>query len=60
VLTGEVGGIEGLSEELYFNKPMDHQMFRFLEEHPHSKIGGEILLYFASQYDFERRALDKI
>ena len=45
-------------EELYFNKPMDHQMLRFLEKHPHSKIGEEILLYFASQYDFERRALE--
>jgi hypothetical protein len=47
-------------EELYFNKPMDHQMLRFLEQHPHSEIGAEILLYFASQYDFERRALEYI
>lgn len=45
-------------EELYFNKPMDHQLLRFLEQHPHSEIGAEILLYFASQYDFERRALE--
>lgn len=58
IYISDVSAAYDFLEELYFNKPMDHQMLRFLEEHPHSEIGAEICLYFASQYDFERRALE--
>lgn len=58
IYISDVSAAYDFLEELYFNKPMDHQLLRFLEQHPHSEIGAEILLYFASQYDFERRALE--
>ena len=58
IYISDVSAAYDFIEELYFNKPMDFQIFSFLEETPNTEIGAEILLYFASQYDFERRALE--
>jgi hypothetical protein len=45
-------------EELYFNKPLEYQFLKFLRENPDTIVSAEFLLILASQYDFERRAIE--
>jgi hypothetical protein len=45
-------------EELYFNKTFDREIIAFLRRHLQTRVGAEFLLYLASQYAFERRALN--
>jgi len=44
-------------EELYFNKPLEHQFFKFWRDYPDTNVGAQVLLTLASHYDFERRAI---
>jgi len=45
-------------EELYFNKSFDRAIIDFLRQHLKTRVGIQFLLYLASQYAFERRALN--
>jgi len=45
-------------EELYFNKPLEHQFLEFWRDHPDTLIGIHILMTLASHYEFEKRALE--
>jgi hypothetical protein len=45
-------------EELYFNKTFDRPILDFLRQHLKTRVGIQFLLYLASQYAFERRALN--
>jgi len=45
-------------EELYFNKTFDREIIAFLRRHLQTRVGAEFLIYLASQYAFERRALN--
>lgn len=45
-------------EELYFNKTFDRAISSFLRQHLKTRVGVQFLLYLASQYAFERRALN--
>jgi len=45
-------------EELYFNKPLEYQFLKFLRENPDTIVSAEFFLTLASQYDFERRAIE--
>lgn len=45
-------------EELYFNKPLEHQFFKFWRDYPDTHIGAQLLLTLASHYEFEKRAIE--
>jgi hypothetical protein len=45
-------------EELYFNKPLEHQFLKFWRDYPDTHIGAQILLTLASHYEFEKRAIE--
>jgi hypothetical protein len=44
-------------EELYFNKPLEHQFLKFWRDYPDTHIGAQLLLTLASHYDLERRTI---
>lgn len=44
-------------EELYFNKPLEHQFIKLWKDYPGTNVGAQVLLTLASHYDFERRAI---
>lgn len=44
-------------EELYFNKPLEHQFVKLWKDYPGTYVGAQVLLTLASHYDFERRAI---
>jgi hypothetical protein len=44
-------------EELYFNKPLEHQFLKLWQDYPDTSVGAQVLLTLASHYDFERRAI---
>lgn len=45
-------------EELYFSKPLDFLFLDHWRKYPESNTGFEFLFSLASDYDFERRALE--
>ena len=47
-------------EELYFNKVLAFRIAGLWDSLRETRTGTECLLYFASQYDFERRALERL
>lgn len=44
-------------EEIYYNEPLDKQIYSFWQANPETKVGIQFLFYMASHYDFERRAI---
>ena len=53
----EVSSAFDYLEELYFNKPLEHQFVKLWEDYPDTNVGAQVLLTLASHYDFERRAI---
>lgn len=47
-------------EELYFNKALAFRIAGLWSRFRETKTGTECLFYFASQYEFERRALERL
>lgn len=47
-------------EELYYNKALAFRIAGLWDRLRETRTGTECLLYFASQYDFERRALERL
>ncbi len=58
-LTDLAAGFDCL-EELYFNKALAFRIADLWNRFRETKTGTECLFYFASQYDFERRALERL
>jgi hypothetical protein len=47
-------------EELYYNKALSNRIAALWDSLRGTRTGTECLLYFAGQYDFERRALERL
>jgi hypothetical protein len=47
-------------EELYYNRELKHTLLSLLQTYLETRVGTEILLYFAAQYSFESRALEHL
>ena len=57
VIANKISAAFGYIEEIYFNKPLDYHFLEFWRLCADTQVGTEFLLYIASHYDFERRAL---
>jgi len=44
-------------EEIYFNKAIESRLIEFIQTHMDTRVGLEFVLFLASQYRFERKAL---